>query len=713
MRVVPEVEARLVRQDEVTNVLPDTGSTRIQDTFRSDTSTNWPSSSDNYGEATTTASVDNIPYTQSSVSQPTRGGENTGEESQSGRRVERMQWDENLGIFTRSIAPPPLSQRLDDQQLPVAPVTFVAVEPAEYNLTCPPLDYVPFVLRAPALAVVVLCCLLMITGILFCNIWSQRHQGLWEYERQGDARYFVFEYFPQLLATIITIWNFVIQSAVYRTIPFATMASKDRPPVAALHDLSLLPRNFIIPDISHFRHGELLAGVSLFIIWFTNFFTTPFICCLFQVKYFIVNGQGTWRWTSVLPIGWLLVALYGLLTVGLLLLLIRFVGTWTGIMWDPISLADLIPIVQRSNILSDFAQSDTALDLWKWINPRTVRLGYWQLSSQTGTFYGIGEAGAPVRSPIFHSRARGRHLDLEQQDTFADDAPNRDLYCPSIRYRWMVWFLRNPSVVAWILIVFALFIAFILVSFIDSGIRRGFPPRLSTLPSASGFSPSNFVYSLIPALIGNTLFLAWQPIDVYFRALQPFADLSSSPHGATAQKSLLLPYPSRLPIEITIQALLKGHLRVAWISLTALVSAGIPILSGGIFMTQWSPSKKSYLVSTDMPAFYALVSFCAFYTLSFLAIFPRRRSRYLPHDISSLVHLISFLYESPLLSDRILREPRSKDDLVTRLVTAPPGEESERPTFGFGVIVGRDGNRCLGVDRFRRPGREDVFTEFG
>ncbi|RAH42351.1 DUF3433 domain-containing protein [Aspergillus brunneoviolaceus CBS 621.78] len=628
-----------------------------------------------------TPGMDDSPYIHFAISQLTRDEEVAGPRRRSSIP---LLWDDGLGCFIRSHGPSsppdvrhrpksPISARRSPQKS-VDPESFIPVDPPEESLLYPALDYVPPVLRTWALAALTICCLLMIAGIIFCNVWSPRHQGLWDYERQGGAHYFI-------LGMFITIWTFVVQAAVYRTMPFAIMAS-ERPYDRILQRLPVTSRNFILPDFSHFRHGEALVGFSLLSMWLSSFIALPLLSCLFQAKWYEINGQGTWRWASVLAVGWTLVAVYGLTTIGLILLMLRFFRTWSGLMWDPVSLADLISVIQRSNILHDFEQSETLPQVGNSLEPRLLRLGYWQLSNRGEFFYGIGEADAPIRTPSLHHLEKNLQMqshglskvsvDLERQGMAEKGEYHENLYTPSVRYRWIPWFLKDTYVIAWTVIICALFVAFVLVSFIHDAIRGGFPPRLPTLPSTGGFSSSNFCYSFVPALIGNVFFLAWQPIDVFFRASQPFASLSS-PNGARAEESLLLAYPSHLPFQVTILAVANKHYKVAWISFMSIASAAIPILAGGVFIALNYPSEHAIKIAASMPAFYAMVVFCALYTVSFLCIWPRRQ-RHLPHDISTLADLISFLYQSPLLADKILREPRSKADLVTRLVVAPPGD---------------------------------------
>ncbi|GLA29056.1 hypothetical protein CBS63078_1584 [Aspergillus niger] len=690
--------------------------------------------SDSYAGRPPTPGVDDSPYIHFAISQLTRDEEVAGPRRRSSLAsndspLEPLLWDEGLGCFIRSPgqpATPPARQPQQSSdsigrapQSSVDPESFVAVEPPHDSLLYPPLDYVPIVLRSWALAAIIICCLLMIAGLSFCNVWSRRHDGLWDYTGLGGSHYFVMQFLPQILGMVITIWTFVIQAAVYRIMPFAIMAS-ERPLGHVLQSLPILSRNFLVPDFSYFRHGEGIVGFSLFTMWLSNLITLPLLSCLFQAKWYLIDGQGTWRWASVSAVGWTLVAIYALLTIGLLLLMFRFVRTWSGLMWDPVSLADLISIIQRSNILHDFEQSETLPNVGESLDPRFLRLGYWKLSNRADIFYGIGEVDAPVRTPSLHRKEKNLQMqshglsrvsfDIEQHGLAEKEEYYQHLYSPAIRYRWIPWFLRDGFVVLWTIIICALFIAFVLVSFIHGAIKDGFPPRLPTLPSTGAFSSSNFCYSFVPAFIGNVLFLAWQPIDVYFRALQPFAALAS-PTGARAEQSLLLSYPSCFPFQVTLVAVLNRHYKVAWISFMSTVSAAIPILAGGMFIALYHPSDGTILISALMPAFYAIVAFCALYMVSFLCIWPRRCRR-LPHDISTLADQMSFLYQSPLLADKILREPRSKADLVTRLVVAPPGDR-EHSMYGFGIYVGRDGKEHLGIDRFDRPGRADMLITTG
>lgn len=470
-----------------------------------------------------------------------------------------------------------------------------------------------------------------------------------------------------------------------------------------LHDMKLFPVNYLIPNLSFFRHQEPLLGLCSVIFWL-GLFTIPLQSCLFQTRYY--TSENVWRWTAVQPIAWTLFVLYLLLLVALLLLLFRFIPRQTGLKWDPVSLADILSLFHRSNFLSDFAGSEMHTSSMSQHTAKHLRLGYWNTSKRASeAFHGIGEENAPVPRSSLGEVVPNTDYDLEGQEPMKTSTFDtlRDVHDPALRYRWTPWFLRDGMVVAWIVIALVLMVAFIVVSFVNHAVQRGFLPLLSAPTTTQGFSPADFLYSFVPSLIGVFLFLVWQPIDLYFRVLQPFASLAH-PDGASAEQSLLLDYTACLPIEVTIKALINRHYKVAYISFISLLSLTLPVLAGGIFTAQFVVKSQDIRVIASMPGYYALVLFVAIYAVSFIVIWPTRKRR-LPHDVSTLGQLVSFVYQSPLLAESAFADPKSKIDLVTKLLGTPAGEK-EIPRYAFKVYVGRDAREHLGIDRLER------FTRF-
>lgn len=679
--------------------------------------------------------VDDSPYIRFAIEQLTRDEELLGRGRQGSVTstdypVERTIGDEGLGYYGHRapVTEPPQQPRRPPSQTgtfehvipPSRSEILLAVDHPQ-GTQWPDLGFVPIILRPVSLIILIFVCLLMIAGLIFSNIFSLTSHGLRDYNGNATATYFVFEFLPQLLGIIIILWLFVVQAAVYRIIPFLIMAS-GRPFDRVLQDVPVLPAHFLFPHLVHFRVGEPLVGAILLIFWLVNF-TIPLLSCLYQTELF----DGVWRWTSVQGVGWSLVALYLFLVVALILCLFRFRPRQSALMWDPVSLADLIPLFRRSNVLHMFERSEISSSMRRHISPRATRLGYWTTSkegSKPEIFHGVGEENAPVRPPVENTvmtekarnSQRSDSFDLERQRYSDAESFTQHIHSPFTRYRWAPWFLRDSAVLSWVIFAAAITIAFIVLSFVHHAVERGFFPLLRSGTNSAGFSSSNFLYSFLPSLLGMFLFLAWQPIDIYFRAVQPFVNLSH-PNGAIAEHSLLLSYPSCYPLETTFLALINRDLKVAWISFISLMSATIPVLAGGVFTSLYFKEDQQIRVIGSMPAYYALVVFVTIYAASFLVVWPTRK-RYLPHKIHTLADLLSFMYQSPLLTDTAFRATKTKADLVGNLVvpmrTTNNGDDAGRASkYAFGIYTGTDGKEHLGIDRLQRPGSGEMLITTG
>lgn len=82
---------------------------------------------------------------------------------------------------------------------------------------------------------------------------------------------------------------------------------------------------------------------------------------------------------------------------------------------------------------------------------------------------------------------------------------------------------------------------------------------------------------------------------------------------------------------------------------------------------------------------------------------------HLPHSVDSLAEIISFVHSSNILDDAAFSAPRSKIDLVTRLVSASSHFKGEGVKYAFGVGLGRGGKESLGIERLERRGGDHVM----
>jgi hypothetical protein len=585
------------------------------------------------------------------------------------------------------------------------------------------LGYKPLPLRSWYLALYLLICLLFLAAIIFSNVYASRNNGLYDYNGFTTARYFVFQYLPQLLGMILILWLLHIEAAVYRSAPYFSMSnarSQDR----ILQNFRLRPANFLLPDLNWFRLREPLLGVSFICFWLANF-TVPLLACFYQTQWITEDGPARWRWTSVQVVGWVLAALFALLSFSVAYCLVRFWKAASGLMWDPTSIADMIVLFSRSNVSQYFERTEVVETVADYIPSMSLMLGYWTTSQRPDIFYAVGGDNALVKrisreqgqflQEKDHMESQDSSFDVERQRYSYDSSFTRKIHSPFVRYRWVPWYLRDKAVIAWIVIAFALTIALLVVSFVNRAVEKGFVPLLSSYTLSGGFSAADFLYSFVPSLLGMVLFLLWQPIDVYFRAAQPFANMAN-PAGASAERSLLLGYQSSPLLWVSLEAVLNGDFKVAYVSFISVLSALIPVLAGGVFTARLFSDGQVRTAAT-MPGYIALCVFVTIYALAFLTVWPTKK-RYLPHSIDTIADYLSFLYASGLMSE--FWNVRTKADLVGRLVGAPIGltggdwrEKRPRARYAFGVYSGRDGKEHFGIDRFIRPGSGEMLVTTG
>lgn len=610
-----------------------------------------------------------------------------------------------------------------------------------------PLDFRPGLLRSLSLGTYILLVLAHTICLIFAAAWSRAHTGLVDYGAFGDGLYFVFRYLPAILGMFLFMWLLEIQKAVYRTAPFIAMASDLPSSRIAGARLPMLPKGFVLPYFGHFGAKQMIVGIFLFVAWL-QLFTIPLLATSFNTY----QDNTTWMWVATQGTIWTVVALYILLICATTALLFWLSRQDTGLKWDPKSLADIMVLLERSNALDGLGDG-------------VPQLGYFRTTHRPNeVFHSYGIEEKPARSygiidgQIREKRYSDPDLDMNMPPgRHSKEAmlPRTPLDEENYTGNGLPWYLRPSLAILWPIIAIVLLLAFLIVSYLPSThLATGFDPMLPSAVGTMGFGSSNFLYSFIPCLLGMLCFLFLQDIDLAYRRLAPFESLTSitathssssdpekgSPEnevGGPADSTLLPSYPSTLPFLCPLSALLTGHLRTAFLSTASLLSTAIPILAGGVFWSQFYIPSQSVKIYPHLPAFYVLSVFLTVHALSYIPIYPSSGIVHLP-AISSFSDLRDLVHQSRLLDDIAFRNPESKTQLVTRLLTSsnPLGTaaaggasktsladsirgfgnaraknavameglvEGEREArFAFGRFVGRDGREYVGVDRVRR-----------
>ncbi|KAI4733391.1 hypothetical protein E4T50_16053 [Aureobasidium sp. EXF-12298] len=664
---------------------------------------------------------------------------------------------------------PPRSPRRKSSQTPAQhPLQqqvslFTPFEPLADSFYAP-LTALPPILRPVRLAVFISLLALYLIALIFAAVWSRVRTGLCKYGSLGDGTYFVFQYLPTLLGMALLLWLFEIEKAVYRIAPFIALASKTSTTRGFGAILPMYPSSFALPSLQHARAGQRAIGIFLIASWIA-LFTIPLLASSFNV--YFRGSPGQWVWLATQGTIWTAIALYIILLTASIALWIFLHRRGTGLKWDVRTLADLIVITERSNILDHFADVGVNVnkyELWGHSTERQDRLGYFNTAyNPNDVFHTLGAPNRPARpysadESILNEKLLGQPTGYSNINEAEYGRPysygstgthnTTDLVLqPDNTDNYLPWFLRTGFAFIWVIIALVLLLIFLVVSYLPStAINAGFVPDLPEAVNKFGFSSSNFLYSFVPSLLGLLCLLVWQPIDLAFRRLQPYASMSSA-GGCRAEKSLLLSYTSDAPFVVTLKAFVNGHVRVALLSFVTLIAALLPILGGGVFWNQFYIAQQRVRVTAHMTAFYPLTFFLVIYALAYTLAFAGHK-RALPNRGITLADTISLLHQSRLLNDVVFQAPATKTALVTRLLSAPAGERNsyhqqidheaavtgskvsiadslrgfgraradatvmvgggELPRYAYGKYFGRDGKQHIGVDRVGRPGVPDM-----
>lgn len=608
-----------------------------------------------------------------------------------------------------------------DQWIPVGKNELQTIDPR--GRTYQPLTFRPRLLRPLSMIMLMALSVLMVVGLIVSAVYSHKYHGLTPYSgSMYSGQYFIFRILPQLLAGAILIYAQSIVTASLRIIPFAALAREDPQDRYLALFQGLYPKTFLLPQSSGPWQLKAFGAAT----WLLNF-TVPLQSAAFTV----INDDGEgWRWATSNGVTWTSVALYIILLIATLILMIFWFSHWTGLTWDVRSVADLIPLLHRTNTMSSYRRKNLYGRNWdikaelpeRWFD----RLGYWQMEDMTtgGIWHTIGTSALPTISasemPLKHQQHH-QHQQPQPQpqqenrggvgwigavrgrlsNELSDDSRQTRSCAPlDLEGRSYIPFsLRNLPLITFVLVTASLVLALLIVSFLpQTRLETGFAPLVVVRPDSSAFSGGNFLYSFLPAGLGMVLFLLFQSPDRALRILQPWGDMSRR-DGARASRSILADYAACLPFEATWKALRNGHWRVAVISLMSTLFVFIPILAGGLFMALTAPSGQVRMFPS-MPVFGALLALLILCVGCLCSLLPHRQQFRLPHSVDTIASIISLCTAEDLCADAAFRSVRSRADLMDRLGVGSPDHREESVWF-FGLLPARDEKR-LSIRRMRR-----------
>jgi len=586
---------------------------------------------------------------------------------------------------------------------------FIATKIGEHKAAgVPALTFRPAPLRTPSLVALMLLCLLMVGALISSAVFSELHHGLLPYVSIYGGQYFLFRVLPPVIAAILLFYAQFIVTTIFRTLPFVSLASDlcDDREGSLFQDL--YPKSFLWPQLV----GTWQSWVPILVTWLLNL-TIPLQNSLFTV--ILVDGQ--WTWATVQGVAWTLVAFYLVLFVSTVIVW-RYWATLetTGLIWDPRSIADIAAVVSDTNVSDDYHGTQLARtrEGIRFALRRRAgdRLGYWTWKDgRPGFWYTLGSSLDNLNTlPLTRDQLNGQRMVKDSEKRGAMMDPEQGVRASDIdvegsgRFRYLPWCMRNNQVLYFIVTTVVFLLALFIVSFLPSTrVTDGFLPGLPAAPTLGAFSPADFLYSFIPSLLGMIVFLLFQSLDMNLRILQPWATLSDT-RGAPAPSTILADYAASPPIQSTARALRNGHWRVAIISFLATLFILIPILAGATFMALTPPSGVVHMFPS-IPAFAILLTLLALYLSALVALLPGRQAFRLPHAVTCLAEIISFLANDDLLNDLSFKQCRTREEMLGKLGVLQAPLDSQ-PTWVFAGGVTEAGVQdVLGVRRARR------FTE--
>lgn len=562
----------------------------------------------------------------------------------------------------------------------------------------PPLTYKPRIIRPYSIIIFMLLCILMVVGLIFSATYSSSSNGLTPYPgTMYSGQYFLFRILPQLLGAVVLVYSQNILSTSLRILPFAAMADEDARIRCDALFRPLYMRTFLYPHIT--RQGPWQFNVFNVATWL-SLFTIPLLSSVFTC----IAVEERWIWATSQGIAWTLVAFYIILIAAAGCLMVFWFGKWTGLMWDVRSVADVIPLLNRTNTLPSYKGATSIASpsmLPYYLQDRCVdRLGYWkQGNMQTGSiWYAIGTDGDGTAKPQIVSEIMG------SKRTSYNPSINSHQAQTGTRRRYMPWCLTTLPLVLFASFAGCLLLGLLIVSFLpQTHLEAGFLPLLSAKPGDTAFSAANFLYSFLPSFLGVVLFLLFQSLDQALRLVQPWGELSHV-DGGLARRTILADYAAcNTPLLASLRAARVGHWRVASVSLLSTLSLFIPVLSGGLFMALTTPSGQVRMFPS-IPLYGVLLALLFLYLSALILLLPRRHVFRLPHDVSTLAGIIALCSADDLTQDAAFRSVRSRGDLEMRLGADKTSDPREESVWYLGGLAGKDEKR-ISVRRMRR------FTE--
>ncbi len=245
-------------------------------------------------------------------------------------------------------------------------------------LNLPELDFKPFMLR-PWFLCSSLVFNIFILSLMVSLIFKPRFRVL------SQWGYFFVQIFPAVIGTITASFLHGITMNLSRLAPFMRCAA----PSGSTAGRTILREYFPDPSIRDAFGARNYTLIFAWILFILGNFILGFKASLLNTD--VIDGYreaivSTW---ALYP----LIAIYSLVALFMLVVIFRMRAAGsTGLLWDPVSLADHLVLFRHSNILKHFEGTDMATreSMFGVLREVPLKLGYWKWTKGNATRYWHG-----------------------------------------------------------------------------------------------------------------------------------------------------------------------------------------------------------------------------------------------------------------------------------------------------------------------------------
>lgn len=180
----------------------------------------------------------------------------------------------------------------------------------------------------------------------------------------------------------------------------------------------------------------------------------------------------------------------------------------------------------------------------------------------------------------------------------------------------------------------------------------------------------------------------------------------------TASETILVDYTTLPPLVVTQAAFARGHHRVAWTSLMAVLQRALPIMTAAS-TTVIPENDESSTLYASKPLFICITAYLSLYCI-FIPLeafgwnsFSSYGNRHLPRNYSSIADLISWCYASKILRshdsgyldvDMRAKNKTEEEYVKAQLITKLDGDDVMQYAFGLYSSSQHEGVKCIGFD---------------